>query len=354
MKKNIGLLTLVLLLVLTAACSSSGSSTNSSSNSSTDSSTSSSESSEEANEEGEAAWPTDTVRLILPFSAGGSTDRMARSLASHWEKQLDGHSMIVENYGGSGGILGATQFLNAKDDGNTIFMGVQPTISMNILAQGADFSLDDFIVINIEQSDYADILVKADSPYETLEELIEDARNNPGKLSIGTAPGSGTQLFGLAFIDAFDVDINVVTYDGGGDVRTALLGGHIDLATGSAFGDMSLGDEVRVLAVASSEPFQGWPDAIPVNDALDNGAIPNIGDNRFIAVHRTFAENNPKAFEKLVETYRLTFESEEYQEHMKSTGSDIISQYLGQEGSKKVMDELHEVVDQYKDLLKGN
>ena len=347
--KKVYLLFVLMMILVVAACGSENTEADVTDGSATESPDNSGDN--EVSED--AAWPTDNVTMIVPFSAGGSTDRMARSLASHWEEMLDS-SIIVENYGGSGGVLGAERFLNYPDHENVIFLGVQPTLSMNMLVHGAGFSLDDFTIVNIEQADYADILVRADSPYETLEELVEDARNNPGKLTFGTAAGSGTELFGIAFIEAFDLDVNVVTYDGGGDVRTALLGGHIDMGTGSAFGDMSLGEEIRVLTVASNEPFPGWPDAVPVNEVLEYGEIPEIGDNRFIAVHRKFAEENPVAFERLVETYRTTYESEAYQEHMASTDSDLISDYRGEEESMRIMMELHDVVDRYKDIMSGN
>ena len=91
----------------------------------------------ETNQE-EAQWPNGDIRMIVPFSPGGSVDRMARGLAQHWEENL-GVSIIVENYEGAGGLLGARTFLEADADGHTFLVGIQPSLSLNIVTQGAHF-----------------------------------------------------------------------------------------------------------------------------------------------------------------------------------------------------------------------
>lgn len=298
-------------------------------------------------------WPTGNVKLIVPFGAGGSVDRFSRGLAAQWEKNLDGSSISVENRGGAGGLLGARTFVGAPKDGSVLFAGIQPTLSMNIVAQGADFSLDDFVFVNIEQRDFSSITVPADSKYKTIEDLVEDARENPGKLKISVVPGSGTYLFGLAFVKALDLDVNLVTFNGGGAQRTDLLGGHSDAMVASAYGDMVLGDKVRVLAVSSLEPFPGWPNAVPITKAYPDIKIPPIGDNRFIAISKEFVKKNPKAFEAIVESYKSNFNSPEYQAYLKDQGSILISGYRGPQQSAQMARELHDVVIEFKDALQG-
>lgn len=297
-------------------------------------------------------WPSENVRLILPFSAGGSVDRFARGLAQHWENTHD-YSMLVDNRGGASGLLGARTFLGSPDNGHYIFAGIQPTLSMNIVAQGADFDLSDFTFVNIEQRDYSSVVVRADSPYQTIEELVDAVREDPSGVTLSMATGSGTHLFGLAFLDALELAPNVVTFDGGGEQRTDLLGGHSDAAFSSAYGDMTLGDQVRVLAVSSHETFPGWPDAPPVNEVYPEANIPAIGDNRFIAVHTSFAEQNPELFETIVESYSSVFHSDAYQAHIENLGSDLISGYYGPDESRAIIEEIHAVVEQYGDMLQG-
>lgn len=300
-----------------------------------------------------ADWPTKNIRMVVPFSAGGSIDRFARGLAQHWEERLDGVAIIVENRSGASGLLGAQTFLGSPADGHTIFVGIQPTLSMNIVVQGAPFSLDDFAFINMEQRDYGDVVVRAASPFASIHEFVDEARARPGELSVAMIQGGGTTLFGLSMIDALDLDVRVVTFDGGGELRTNMLGGHSDATISGAFGDLALGDQVRVLTVAAEEYFPGHPDAPPINQAFDGIAIPPLGDSRFLAVHSAFAEDNPEAFAQLVASYRATFDSEPYQAFMAETGAAIISAYLGPEETTRLARELHEVVESLADVLSG-
>jgi tripartite-type tricarboxylate transporter receptor subunit TctC len=264
--------------------------------------------------------------------------------------------MVVQNKAGASGLLGAQTFLGSPADGHTIFTGIQPTLSMNMVVQDADFKLEDFQFINIEQRDYGSIVVHKDSPYQTLEDLIEDAKKRPGEVTMSVSAGAGTALFGYAFVDAFELDVNIVTFDSGGEQRTDLLGQHSDFAASGAYGDLSIKDQVRVLAVASEEKFPGW-DAPPVNEVLakySDEKLPAIGDNRFVAVHKSFAEENPEAYNRIVETYKENFESDVYKEYVKSQDAETITNYLGPEESLKVIEELHAVVERYADLLKGS
>jgi putative tricarboxylic transport membrane protein len=300
-----------------------------------------------------ADWPTQNIRMIVPFSAGGSIDRFARGLAQHWEERLDGVSIIVENRAGASGLLGAQTFLGAAPDGHTLFVGIQPTLSMNIVVQGAPFSLDDFAFVNMEQRDYGSVVVRAASEYETIGDFVNAAREQPGELSVAMIQGGGTTLFGLSMIRALDLDVRTVTFDGGGELRTNMLGGHSDVTISGAFGDLALGDQVRVLTVASQDYFPGHPDAPPINSAFEGIDVPPLGDSRFVAAHGAFASEHPEAFATLVDSYRATFESEKYQAFMAETGADIISGYLGPEETTRLAHELHAVVESLADVLTG-
>lgn len=300
-----------------------------------------------------ADWPTRNITMIVPFGAGGSIDRFARGLAQYWEKELGNVSILVENRGGASGLLGAMTFLKAKPDGHTIFVGIQPTLSMNILVQDAPFSLDDFAFINVEQRDYGDVVVGADSRFKTMQDFVDEARAKPGTLSAAMIHGGGTSLFGLALLEELGLDVRVVTFDSGGALRTNMLGNHSDVTISGAYGDVSLGDKVRVLAVASAEPFPGLPDAVPIPQAYKDAKVPQIGDSRFIAVHSAFAKQNPELFQKMVDSYRKVFESEDYQAYLKKTGTDVISQYVGPEASLQQSQEMNAVVERFQDVLKN-
>ena len=167
-------------------------------------------------------WPEKNITMIVPFGAGGSIDRFARGLAQHWEARLDGVAVVVENRPGASGLLGAKTFLNAPADGHTIFVGIQPTLSMNTVVQNADFTLDDFAFVNFEQRDYGDIVVSADSRFDTLEDFVTEAKAKPGELSAAMILGGGTSLFGLALMQELEASADRVEKqlaEGGSDAR---------------------------------------------------------------------------------------------------------------------------------------
>lgn len=300
-------------------------------------------------------WPTENIKVIVPFGAGGSVDRMARGLATYWSKEL-GVSMVVDNKAGAGGMLGASEFAKAAPDGQTMFMGVQPSLSFNIHMQNAGFKLDDFVVLNVEQIDYADVIVPADSPYKTFDDLHQAILANPGKMSMGAVLGNGTGLLGVVLSDTMGWKVRTVTYNSGGGVRTAILGKQVDFAVSGASSDLTAGDKVRVLAVASKKPVAFFPGAPTLDSVLTkyNKSIgKEIGDSRFIALPKAFVEKYPDRWKKLKETYEKTFNSQEYQNYLKTQKLDTISTMLGPDKSKEFMKEQHELVNTYKHLLSG-
>ncbi|MEI3606479.1 tripartite tricarboxylate transporter substrate binding protein [Pseudogracilibacillus sp. SE30717A] len=307
-----------------------------------------------ANEEsGDAKkWPHKNTTLILPFDAGGSLDSMMRVIAKEMEKELD-TSIKIDNRPGAATQVGTTQFLNEKDDGSVIFGGTQLYLSASILLQDADYDIDDFAMVNIEQFDPITITVHKNSPYESFEDLIEDAKANPGKISYSTVHGGPLHLTGVLLEEKLDTTFKPVFYDGGGEMRNALLGEHVDFMIGNALGDNAIADNARVLALASEEKMDLWPDAEPINDVLAKyeAEVPLVGSVRFLATHATFKEDHPELFEMLANAYEKVFESEEYQDYIKENNAEEVSAYRGPEESDELNQSLHDLLDEYKDKL---
>lgn len=297
-------------------------------------------------------WPHKNTTLILPFDAGGSLDSMMRVIAKQLEDELD-TKIKIDNRPGAATQVGTTMFQNEKDDGSVLFGGTQLYLSASMLLQDAEYDIDDFAMVNIEQFDPVTITVHKDSPYETLDELIEDAQDRPGEISYSTVHGGPLHLTGVLLEDKLDTKFKPVFYDGGGEMRNALLGEHVDFMIGNALGDSAIEDNVRVLAVESEEKMDLWPDAEPINDVLEkyDTEVPLIGSVRFLATHATFKEEHPELFDMLVEAYKNVFESDEYQEYIKDNNAEEISDYRGPEESDELNHELHELLDEYKDQL---
>lgn len=300
-------------------------------------------------------WPSKRVTMILPFDAGGSLDRMMRTLSQHLEQELD-TKITIDNRPGAATQVGTTVFMNSADDGSYLFGGTQLYLSASIILQNANYDIDDIAMVNIEQFDPVVITVHKDSPFQTFEDLIEEAKRNPGKLSYSTVSGGPLHLTGVLLEDALDIQLNPIFYDGGGEMRNALLGQHVDFMIGNALGDSAIADQVRVLAVSSEEEMELWPDVPTMNEELKsyNVEIPQVGSVRFIGVHKTFKEKHPELFEYLVDAYERVYYSDEYQEFIKESNAVEVSEFRGPEKSDELNRELHELLFKYKDEMSGN
>jgi tripartite-type tricarboxylate transporter receptor subunit TctC len=179
------------------------------------------------------AWPTARpITLLNPFPAGGGTDAFARPLAAQLDQQL-GQRVIVENRGGAGGTLGASQAANMAPDGYTFFVGAaHHTIAPSIYPSLSYDLQKDFIPVAIigQPPQVVSLSPKAQPNIKTLKDLIAFAKANPGKLNFGSA-GNGTthHLSGELFKLQAGVDIVHLPYRGAGPAMQDLVAGKIDL-----------------------------------------------------------------------------------------------------------------------------
>jgi len=181
-----------------------------------------------------AEYPTKTVQIINPFPAGASTDILARILADKLAALL-GQPVVVINKTGGGGAIGIKAVKDATADGYTVMVAPPPLVLIPIARKGIGFTLDDFTAINLAGSSPYVMVVKKDAPWKTLQDVVADAKKNPGKL-IWAIPLTGSaghftyELFKLAT----GTDITNVPMGGETPVATAILGGHADMSFISA------------------------------------------------------------------------------------------------------------------------
>jgi tripartite-type tricarboxylate transporter receptor subunit TctC len=179
------------------------------------------------------AWPTARpITLLNPFPAGGGTDAFARPLAAQLDQQL-GQRVIVENRGGAGGTLGASQAAKMAPDGYTFFVGAaHHTIAPSIYPSLTYDLQKDFVPIAIigQPPQVISMSPKAQPGIKTLKDLIDFAKANPGKLNFGSA-GNGTthHLSGELFKLQAGVDLVHLPYRGAGPAMQDLVAGKIDL-----------------------------------------------------------------------------------------------------------------------------
>jgi len=207
----------------------------------------------------QAAYPERPITLIVPFPPGGGTDLSARLIMPYIEKYLGNDAKIVViNKGGAGGDIGAAEIAKSKPDGYTIgFMNVPNTL-MKSHERPTSWTLASFLPIANLVYDPAVFAVLPKGKYQTLAALAADAKKQPGAIPISSAgAGSNTHLDLIAFEEAANVELLHVPYEGGGQSRTALLGGHVEVVA-SALGDVQRFIEqgqLKALAIGSKTRF---------------------------------------------------------------------------------------------------
>ena len=178
-------------------------------------------------------YPTKTVRIVVPFAAGGATDIVSRILAQKLTESW-GQSVVVENRGGAGGNIGASEVVRAAPDGYTLLMtsGSIVTANQHIYKNMGFDPKTDLMPITMVSSGPQVVVVNPNLPAKTLKELIELAKAKPGSLNYGHAGiGSQTHLAAENFLYATGLNIQHIPYKGEGPAITDLVAGQINMAT---------------------------------------------------------------------------------------------------------------------------
>ena len=221
------------------------------------------------------AWPNKTIRIINPFPAGGGTDTFARPLAAKLTQSL-GQAVYIENQGGAGGTVGATNASRAAPDGYTFFMGaIHHTIAESVYSKLSYNIEKDFVPITVVAYVPQVMVVHPKHPFKTIKELVDYAKANPGKLNFGS-PGSGTahHLAMELFMGVTGTQMVHIPYRGAGPMMQDFLAGSVDVVfdgMGTSAAQIK-GGKLRGLAVATAQRLPGFPD-IPT---MDEAGIPGM------------------------------------------------------------------------------
>lgn len=219
-------------------------------------------------------FPNKPITLIVPFPAGGSTDRHMRTLADLASKQL-GQPIIVDNKPGAGGTLGPGMMARtAKPDGYTIAQFPMSMLRMAHMQKTAWHPINDFTYL-IGVSGYTfGFTVRADSPYKSFNQYIAAARQNPGKIDYGsTGVGSSPHLLIEELSDNAKVKLNHVPFKGNADLQQALLGGHVAAQSDASGWDKYVdGGQMRLLVTFGEKRTKRWPE-VPTAKELGYGVV---------------------------------------------------------------------------------
>ncbi|GAB6109777.1 tripartite tricarboxylate transporter substrate binding protein [Fusibacter bizertensis] len=218
---------------------------------------------------GEKDFPNKIITIIVPYSPGGASDTVARLYAQELEKEI-GTSVVVTNKTGASGAVGLESVKNSKADGYTIaYMPVESTMIKSLGL--TDITSDDFTFIGRAMTIPAAVTVRSDAPWNTLEEFLQYAKENPGKVQVGNSgTGSIWHISAALLEDNYGCEFTHVPFDGAAPAIAALLGDNIDAVTVSPSEVKSGVDsgDFKVLAVLGEDKSSIVPD---VSTAKEQG-----------------------------------------------------------------------------------
>ncbi|MFR5824023.1 MAG: tripartite tricarboxylate transporter substrate-binding protein [Dysosmobacter sp.] len=247
--------------------------------------------------------PKENVTMIVSYKAGSGTDNTARVLAAYAEKYI-GKPVIIENLEGGSGSIGWTALSQAAPDGYTLGFINLPNFNATISEGLATYTVDSFAPICNHVTETSVVLVKADSQFNTLEDLVKFAKDNPGKLKASTNGNRASNHIGAQVLaTSAGFEYTDIPYGGTADQLLALRQGEVDFSVAKVADFASFTSEVKVLAVYNQERLEGYPD-VPTMGEL--GYYDQwLGSSRCIVAPAGTPENVIKfyedAFQKLME-----------------------------------------------------
>jgi tripartite-type tricarboxylate transporter receptor subunit TctC len=218
----------------------------------------------------QTAFPAKAVHIFVPYPPGGGVDFLARTLGDELSRQW-GQSVIVENRPGAGGVVASQSLATSAPDGYSLMMVASGHATNPFLYARLPYdTFKDFTAISLLASSPNILLVRADSPYRTVADLLAAARAKPGSLSYGMAGnGTSTHLAGELLKNLAKVDIVAIPYKGGTPAMNDLLGGQIPISLNNgpeSMGQLSAGS-VRALGVTTATRASMLPDIPTIAEA---------------------------------------------------------------------------------------
>ena len=272
-----------------------------------------------------AEYPEKPINLVVPFSAGGPTDKVARDLAEALRKPL-GATIVIENIGGAGGTLGATKVARAAPDGYTLLlhhigMATSPALYRKMQYK----TLEDFEYLGLINEVPMTLIGKPSLPANNYGELVKWMDANKGKINLANAGlGAASHLCGLLFQSTTKIEMTTVPYKGTGPAMTDLLGGQVDLMCDQTTNTTQQIDtgKVKAYAVTSAKRLSG-----PVLSKLPT--MEEVGLKGFtVAIwHGVYApKGTPKAVQdKIVAALKVALKDADFVKREEALGAVIVT-----------------------------
>lgn len=271
-----------------------------------------------AHAQGQSQYPERPIRLIVPFTPGGGTDAIARSLGERLGETL-GTTVVIENRPGAGSTIGSDAVARSKPDGYTLLLASTAHVINPTLMPHLPYDTDKaFSAVALVGKAPNVIIVRPDSPLKSFADLIQSAKKAPGKLTYGSS-GNGTSVHLAAEMLSRQADISLthVPYKGAGAAFNDLMGGQINLlfATASAVAPAVRRGQVRALALTVPKRSAAWPDVPTVAES----GYPDYAAEVWYAIYAA-AGTPPEIIERLNKGINVAIQSPEFKRRTESEG----------------------------------
>ena len=291
-----------------------------------------------------ADYPDKPITIVVPFAAGGPTDKVARDLAEAMRKPLGGQVIIIENVGGAGGTLGATKVAKAAPDGYTLLLAHAGISTAPALYRNLQYkTLDDFEFLGMINEVPMTLIGKPTLPANSYPELVKWLEANKGKINLANAGiGSASHLCGLMFQSSTKIDMQTVPYKGTGPAMTDLLGGQVDLMCDQTTNTTSQIESGKVKAFAVTTKQRLHTPALAKLPTLDESGLKGFNVTIW---HGLYApKGTPKAaVDKVNTALRAALKDADFIKREEALGAVIITdaRLSGAEHKKFVESEMN-------------
>lgn len=266
-----------------------------------------------------AQYPDRSITWIVPFSAGGPTDAMARNIANKVSQELK-QTIVIENAPGAGGTIGATKASRAAADGYTFLVGHigYMAAAPSLYAELKYDPVKDFDAVFRFPDTPLVLLVGANSQHKTINNLVEFGRANPGMLNFSNAGvGSTSHLVAAMFASKANIKIEAIAYKGAGPALNDLMGGQVDAMfdqTNTAL-PQTQGGKVRALGLTSAERMPQFPD-VPT---MKEKAVPGFEVSTWYGLYAP--KGTPQdVIDTLFSAYQRALQDEAFTKNMTDQG----------------------------------
>lgn len=272
-----------------------------------------------------AEYPDKPVTIIVPFAAGGPTDKVARDLAESLRKPLGNATLVIENVGGAGGTLGATRVAKAAPDGYTLLLHHISMATSPALYRNLQYKTEEFEYLGLINEVPMTLIGKPTLAANNYAELAKWIEANKGKINLANAGlGAASHLCGLLFQQATKIDMTTVPYKGTGPAMTDLIGGQVDIMCDQTTNTSAQIESGKVKAYAVTTPKRLTTPALAKLPTLQESGLKDFNVSIW---HGMYApKGTPKAVvDKINAALKVALKDPEFIKREEALGAVIVT-----------------------------